>query len=145
MKVFDIASRFLLITSYFAITSAYAKPKEASIKLTMHCETKSVFFSYPNNNSYIKDLYSHSRELYSEKFLIDFLSSDKALKKQANDIIEDVDYSVIKTGSLYKLKSIKGTDDISVVIDLKSGKYSSISEKHDAMIRIKATGTCVRN
>jgi hypothetical protein len=28
---------------------------------------------------------------------------------------------------------------------LKSGKYSSISEKHDAMIRIKATGTCIKN
>jgi len=145
MKLLHIASTFLLISSYVSITSAYANPKETSKNLILRCETKSMFFSYPNNNAYIKDIHSHTRELYSEKFLVDFLSSEKALKKHNSDMIEDVDYSVIKIGSLYKLKSIKGTDDISVVIDLKSGKYSSISEKHDAMIRIKSTGTCVKN
>ena len=60
-------------------------------------------------------------------------------------MIEDQNYSVTRTGPLYKLKSIKGTDNESIIIDLKSGNYSSVSEKHNAMIRIKSTGTCVKN
>ena len=145
MKLLHIASTFLLISSYFSITSAYANPKETSKNLILRCETKSMFFSYPNNNAYIKDLHSHTRELYSEKFSVDFLSSEKALKKYTRDMIEDVIYSVTKAGALYRLKTIKGTDDESIIIDLKSGNYSSVSEKHDAMIRIKSTGTCVKN
>ena len=145
MKLIIKSGTYLLISSFVAIKSAYANPKETSNNLTLHCETKSMYFSYPNNNAYIKDLHSHTRELYSEKFLVDFLSSEKALKKHVSDMIEDVIYSVTKTGALYRLKSIKGTDDESVVIDLKSGNYSAVSEKHDAMIRIKSTGTCVKN
>jgi hypothetical protein len=88
-------------------------------------------------------LHSHSRDLYNEKFRIDLLSSDRAVKKHANDMIADEEYSVTKVRSLYKLKSIKGTNDFSAVIDLSNRKYSSISEKSDALIRIKAQGTCI--
>lgn len=145
MKLINRSSILLLISNYVTITSAYANPKETFNNLTLRCETKSIFFSYPDNNAYINDIHSLTRELYSEKFLVDFLSSEKASKKHANDMIEDQNYSVTRTGPLYKLKSIKGTDDESIIIDLKSGNYSSVSEKHDAMIRIKSTGTCVKN
>jgi hypothetical protein len=145
MKYLHIIAANLIIIPCFFITKSAANPQESSSKLTLNCETKSRYFSYADINSYIKDLSSHSKELYSENFLIEFQSSDKATKKHANDKVEDEDYSAIKNGSLYRLKLIKGTDDISIVIDLKTGNYYSVSEKPDAMIRIKATGTCVKN
>ena len=131
-----------MLITFFSTNACFGKSPEQSFDFSLKCETSNTFFAYADNNAYIKDLHSHTRELYTEKFIIDFPSHDKATKKHVNDMVEDEDYSVIKTGSLYKLKSIKGADDISVVIDLKSGKYSSVSEKHDALIRIKAKGTC---
>ena len=48
-------------------------------------------------------------------------------------------------GALYRLKSIKGADDFSAVINTSNGKYISISEKYDAMVRIKSNGICSKN
>jgi hypothetical protein len=133
-----------LVLLVFSTSNSKAKSKEQIQDLNLDCEAKSIFYSYPDNISFIKDLHSHSRELYSEKFRIEFSSPDRAIKKHSNDIVADEEYSVTKVGSVYKLKFIKGTDDISAVIDLPNKKYSSISEKSDALIRIKATGTCIQ-
>ena len=146
MKSYSFIAKFLLIVvASFTTSMCFAKSKEKSSIISLRCETKSQFFSYADNASYIKDQPLHTKALYSEKFIIDFLSSDRAIKKHANDMIEDEEFSIIKAGSVYELKSIKKADDISVVIDLQSGKYSSIAAKQDAMIRIKATGNCVKN
>ena len=59
-----------------------------------------------------------------------------------NDMIEDEGYFVKKIGSLYKLKSTKGTDDFLAVIDLSNKKYSSTSEKPNDLIKIKAPVIC---
>jgi hypothetical protein len=138
-----LIARLLTILSSFLGHSYTAKSIELLPKLSLYCETNSIYYSYSDNISYIKDLHSHSRDLYNEKFRIDLLSSDRAVKKHANDMIADEEYSVTKVRSLYKLKSIKGTNDFSAVIDLSNRKYSSVSEKSDTLIRIKAQGTCI--
>lgn len=140
-----IIKTLMIATFVFSISYCLAKSPEQSSSASLRCEAKSTFFSYTDNSSYIKDVHSHAKELYSEKFIIDFPAPDRATKKHINDMVEDEDYSVIKTGSLYRLKLLKGTDDVSVVIDLKTGNYSSVSEKHDVMIRIKAKGTCEKH
>lgn len=61
-----------------------------------------------------------------------------------NDMIEDEGYFVKKIGSLYKLKSTKGTDDFLAVIYLSNKKYSSTSEKPNDLITIKAPSYALR-
>lgn len=124
------------------LTNYRAKSNELPQKVSLYCETSSIYYSYSDKISYINDLYSHSRDLYSEKFRIEVLSSKKAIKKHTNDMVADEEYFVTKAGSLYKLKSTKGTDDFSAVIDLSNKNYSSTSEKPNALIKIKAHGAC---
>lgn len=123
----------------------WAKSTELLPKMSLYCETTSTYYSYQNNMSYLKDLPTHSKNLYSEKFKIEFFPIGKAIKKHANDIVADEEYLFTIGGTLYRLKSIKGADDFSAVINTSNGKYSSISEKHDAMVRIKSNGTCSKN
>lgn len=123
----------------------WAKSTELLPKTSLYCETTSTYYSYPDNMSYIKDLPTHSKNLYSEKFKIEFFQIGKAIKKHTNDIVSDEEYLFTMGGALYRLKSIKGADDFSAVINTSNGKYISISEKYDAMVRIKSNGICSKN
>lgn len=144
MKYITSLLEILPITVCLFLTNIFiAHSKDLAQKFSLYCETTSIYYSYSNNISYIKDLHSHKRDFYSEIFRIEILSSERAIKKYANAILADEAYSIVKAGSLYRLKSVNGSEYNSAVIDLSSGKYTSVSEKSDALIRIKENGTCI--
>lgn len=136
--------QFSLISFCFLATNCEAKSPELLTQLSLQCETQSTYFVYLDNNSYIKDNPSNTKQLYTERFSIDFKSQDRATKKHQDDKVPDEFYSVKKNGTIYKLKSIQGAEDISTVINLSNGKYSSVLEKTDVLIRIKSNGNCLK-
>jgi hypothetical protein len=142
MKIDRILRISFTICSAFFALNAIAKPKDPEQKIVLHCDVKSSSNAYPDNLSYIKDNPSSTKELFSDKFNIEFTSPKTAIFKHDNDMIADEEYSVIKTQSLYKLKSIKSSEDTSIVIDLTTNNFSAVHEKHDALLRIKSVGNC---
>ena len=132
------------VLSALLITSTVAKQSPPFQKIVIQCEGKFSINSYADNNSYIKDTPLHSQDLYTERFTLEIQLPSKATKTTdvGSMIVEE--YAVNKQNTIYRLNSIKKSGDQTIVVDFSNFKYSSVEDKHDALMRIKSTGTCVK-